>query len=223
MVELDAAKGGQPVHRRGGVFADNDEIKVADGLLAASVASGGNDLLNRPATFHVGNDFLHKLIRLDPKDSLPGLGGDFQPLQDSRLGFLPEALEALNLVRLAGIAELLQRGDFQIVIELCGPLWPEAGHAENRQHALRDFAVQIFEHWQRAGLHEHGCLFGQVLADALDVHQRAVGIGHDVGHRFRQFRDCSGGVAIRAHAKGVRPLKLQEVGDLLESGGNFVV
>ena len=151
MIEATPAKAASRSIAAATSVADDDKIEVADGLLAASIAAGGNDLLDGPTTLHVANDFMHKLVGLDPKDSLPGLGGDFQPLQDGRLGLLPEAFEALNLVRLAGFAELVESGDFQIVIELCGPLWSEAGHAEDRQHALRDFAVQIFEHRQRAG------------------------------------------------------------------------
>ena len=219
----DAGEGRQSVHRRGDVCADDDKIEIADGLLAASITAGGNDLLDSPTTLHVANDFMHEFVGLDPKDSLPGFGGDFQPLQDGRLGLLPKTFEALNLVRLAGFAELVESGDFQIAIELCGPFRSEAGHAEDRQHALRGFRGANLRASAASRSDERCRLLGQILADALDVRERSVGIGHDVGHRFRQFRDCPGGVAIRAHAKGVRPLKLQQVGDFLENGGDFVV
>ena len=50
-----------------------------------------------------------------------------------------------------------------------------------------------------------------------------LGIGHDLGHRLGQVVDRAGGVAIGPHAERVRALELQQVGDLLENGGDFGV
>ena len=117
----------------------------------------------------MGEDFLHVLVGLDPEDPPLGLGGDVEPLQDGRLRLGPEAFEFLHLVRLAGLAQFVERGDVQLVIELGRPLRPQAGHAEDRQHALGNLAEQLFEHRQRAGFDQRGDLLGQILADALDV------------------------------------------------------
>ena len=49
------------------------------------------------------------------------------------------------------------------------------------------------------------------------------GIGRDVGQRFRQIANPPRRVAIRPHAERVGVLKLQQVGDLVERGGNVAV
>ena len=88
----DAAERRQAVHRRRDVAGDDEKIEVADGFLAAAIAAGGDDLLDGLAALHVGEDFLHVLVGLDPEDSLLGLGGDVQPLQNGRLRLGPKAL-----------------------------------------------------------------------------------------------------------------------------------
>ena len=57
---------------------------------------------------------------------------------------------------------------------------------------------------------------------SMSVSER-FGIGHDVGRRLGQVVDRPGGVAIGPDAERVGPLELQQVGDLLENGGDFVV
>ena len=135
----------------------------------------------------------------------------------------PKPLSVPDLVRLAGRAQVVQRGDVQLVVELCRPLGPQARHAEDRQHAFGNLGQQLFEHRQRAGLDQRGHFLGQVLADALDVGQRPLGIGHDVGRRFGKIVDRPRRVAIGADAERIGALELQQVGNLLENGGDFVV
>ena len=161
------------------------------------------------------------LVGLGPEDPPLGLGGDVEPLQNGRLRLRAKALELLDLVRLAGRAKFVERGDLQLVVELGRPLRPQARHAEDGQHAFGNLGQQLVEHRQRAGLDQRGDLLGQILADALDVGQRPLGIGHDVGRRFGQIVDRPRGVAIGPDAERIRPLKLQQVGNLLENGGDF--
>ncbi len=91
------------------------------------------------------------------------------------------------------------------------------------KHALGNLGQELIEHRQRAGIDQGGHFLGQVLADALDFGQRALGIGHDVGGRFGQIMDGPGRVAIGADPKRVGALELQKVGDVFEDGGDFVV
>ena len=211
------------IHHGVDVAGDHQEIQIADGLPAASIAAGGGDLLHGFAGVHVRQDFLHVLVGLDPQDPPLGLGGDVEPFQNGRLGLGAEAFEVLDPMCLAGRAEVLQRGDLQLVVQLGRPLGPQAGHAKDGQHALGNLGQQFFEHRQRAGFHQRGHFLRQVLADAFDIGKRPLGIGHDVGRRFRQVVDRPRGVAIGADSERIGPLELQQVGDVLENGGDFVI
>ena len=135
----------------------------------------------------------------------------------------PKPLSSWTLCDSAGRAEIVEGGDLQFVIELRRPFWAQAGHAEDRQHALGNLGQEFFEHRQRAGLDQRGHLFREVLADPLDIRQRAVRIADNVGGRLGQVVDRTGGVAIGPDAERVGPLELQQVGDLLEDGGDFVI
>ncbi len=65
--------------------------------------------------------------------------------------------------------------------------------------------------------------FGQVFADARQIGQFAIGIGGDFFQRLVQIVNRAGGVLIGAHAEGIGRLEFQDVGDELESGGDFGV
>ena len=114
-------------------------------------------------------------------------------------------------------------GDFQFVKQNRRPLGSQARHAEYGQHAFGNFGQKFFEHGQRAGLHQSGDFFGQILADALDIGKRAIRIGHDIGRRFGQIVNRARGVAIGPDPKRIRALELQQIGDMLENGGYFTL
>ncbi len=137
--------------------------------------------------------------------------------------FSPKPFRSRILCAWQACAELVERGDVQLMEELRGPFRSQARHAEDGQHAFGHLGQQFLEHGQRAGRDQRGDFFGQVLADPLEPIERLLGISHDVGDRLGQVVDGPGGVAIGADPERVRPLKLQQVGDLFKDGGDFVV
>ena len=158
-----------------------------------------------------------------PQDAALGFGGDTQTFENRGFHFGAEAFEFLHLVRLAGGAQVVERGDVQLVVELRGPFGPQTGHAKDGQNALGHFRQQLVEHRQRAGLQERDDLLRQVLADAFDRGERSIRVGHDIGHRLRLIVNRPRRVAVSAHAKRIRVLKLEQISDLLEDSGNFVI
>ena len=153
MIEATAAVVGQVVHHGVDVAGDDQEIQVADGFLAAAIAAGGGDLLDGLAAVACG-----------PRISWTCWSASIQRIRCSASAAMsspcrmaasilaPKPLSSLDLVRLAGRAEFVERGDVQFVIELAARFGPRPGHAEDRQHAFGNLGQQFFEHRQRAGL-----------------------------------------------------------------------
>ena len=173
----------------GDLAGDDQEIQVADRLLAPPVAAGGGDLFDRRAWPHVLQDFPHVLVGFDPEDPLLRFGGDVEALQNGRLHLGAEALEALDAMILAGGAQFVERGDMELVVELRRPLRPQPRHAQDRHHALRHHGAELFEHRQRARFDQGGHLLGQVLADAFNLRERTARIAHDHRGRLGQVVD----------------------------------
>ncbi len=77
------------------------------------------------------------------------------------------------------------------------------------------FNAPIFEKLQQIGLH--------APANAL-YFEKLLRLLNQVGHLLRQRLNGRCGVAIRAHAKRILPVDLQQIGRLVEkSGDGFVV
>ena len=86
---------------------------------------------------------------------------------------------------------------------------------------MRDFRLKLLEQGDLARGHVGFDLVGDVLADAGDRGQLAIGVADDGGRRLREVVDRSGGVAIRSHAEDVRALKLQQIRKLVQRGGDL--
>ena len=77
------------------------------------------------------------------------------------------------------------------------------------------FNAAIFKKLQQIGLH--------AFADALNF-EKFFRLRDQVGHLLRQRLNGFRGVAIRAHAKRVLPVDLQQIGSFVEeSGDGFIV
>ena len=63
----------------------------------------------------------------------------------------------------------------------------------------------------------------QILPDAGEFQEGALGIAGDIGNRFGQIADHPGGVAIGPHPKRICPLDLQDVGIFIEQPGHIEV
>ncbi len=100
---------------------------------------------------------------------------------------------------------------------------PSARNAQQRQHAGGNCRSQLFEHRELAGVDQLGDFLGQVLADAFDLGRSRLGSASDVGERLGKSLSLRARVAIRAHAERIGVLKLQQVGDFVERGGNVAV
>ncbi len=124
---------------------------------------------------------------------------------------------------LAGLAKLVERGHLELVEEHGGPLRPQArARAGSPGPHSGTCGAEFFEHRQLAGGCQRGDLLGQVLADALDVGQfRAAGRPRSRPTGSGRSRIVAGRVAIGPDAERVGPLEFQEVGDLVEGGGDF--
>ncbi len=90
---------------------------------------------------HVGEQLLDDLVGLGPVHPLVGLRGQVDAGQDLLLRLLAEAFERLHLVGFAGGAQLVERGDAQLLVQRGRLLRPQAGDADHRQHAAAESAA----------------------------------------------------------------------------------
>ena len=218
VVELD-----EPIHHLGRIVGDGQEVEIADRLLATAEATGDFQSLDGRALLQMGRDGKHVPLGRGPKHAPFGLGGQRKSVENDRFGLRAESLECMNAARFTCLAQLVQRGDVQLAIDHGRPFWTQPWHAEDGQDALGNLGEQLIEHRQRAGLDERNDFGRQILADPLDLANRTLGIGHDIGRRLGQIGERSRRIAIRPNPKRIGSLKLEQVGDLLENGGEVGV
>ena len=100
---------------------------------------------------------------------------EVDPFQDLGLRLGPEPLEAGDPARLAGLAEVGQALDFQVVVEQLDLLRPEPGDAEQRDEAGGRRPLQFLEGGQLPGGRELGDLGQHRRPDPGDLGEAAVG------------------------------------------------
>lgn len=201
---LDLRVGDEFFHQRRGVALQaGQDVDVADRLLAAPQAAGDRGADHLGVLFDEGQE----LGRLPPGDveeeAARGLLQHLDALEDVLLGLGAEALQVQQAVLLAGVLELAQVVQVELLVEDLGLLGAEAGDLQELEDARRDRAAQLQQIGALPLLHHLGDFFREARADALDILDLAG--GDQVGWVLGQTLQDAGGVLVGADLEGVSP------------------
>ncbi len=119
------------------------------------------------------------------------------------------------------LPKLVERGDAKLLVESHGGLRSDARDAEHIEKDRRGVRAQFLEIAHRALFDEPIDLRGEVLADAGEIRERA--LGRHVLDRTRQPLDRPRAAAVCVDAEDVLAPKLEDVGDFVEEGGDLLI
>src|SRR5205823_3729490 len=145
--------------------------------------------------------------------------GKADPLQNSLLSLFAKTLELLNLQRFASRFEIFQCFDPQLLVKQSGFFRTYARNSEESQNAFRHLRFELLQHRQRAGRGERHNLGRQIVADAGDFLQSLFAFRDEADERLVIIAHRASAVAIRADAKWIGPLEVENVTDQVESVG----
>src|SRR2546427_7955917 len=135
--------------------------------------------------------------------------------QDLLLRLLAEPLETHQAVLDAGILQLADRADAELVVDRLQLLRPQPGNRRHVQQAGRESGLQLLIYGgppRRDELRDRAL---QGLADPLDIAQDP--LLHQNRRLFRETLDHSRSRCIRLDLERILPFQLQEKGDLLKN------
>ena len=207
--------GGEPGHHRVGRLRRHEDVEVADGVAHPPVAAGDLDPVDAAHGAQVVGE-RPRVLRRDGELEAPRLRQlPLHRIGDLRLARRPEPLQLADAALLGRPEQLRQRLDLEIAIERLDALRPEPGHAQELGHAGRQLLAQALE--QLAG---PGPAISPILAVRSSPIPGSLGSGLPPPiappRSSDQVLDRPRRVAIGAHAKRVRLLDLEEIGDLVE-------
>ena len=211
----------QVVHHGRGVGTVDDEVEVAHSLPPAPPATGPLHLPHGRALPHPGEERLHDRVGLVPEQAgMFGVLGEGDVVEDRGLRLGAESLHLLHPAVAAGLLQCVERIDPQLIDEQLHLLGAKPGHTHQLEHDGRHLSLELREQGQLASVEQGLDLAREVGADALEIGEGSSRIGPHRRQRLHHAADHPGGVAVGPHAKHVAPLKLQEVGDVVEDGGD---
>ena len=214
--------GDEPLHHVGALAGGDENVQVADGLLAPPIAARDHGLLHAFAAFQVLEQWLGEVFRSVEPEPLLDLPFVLELADELELGL---GAEAGKPVQLAGGRGLLQVGDgvdLELVEEDLGALGTDAGYGGQLDEAGRRAALHLLEQRQPFRLHELRDLGGEVLADAWQLGE-VLALCEHVGNAVRQVADRARGVTIGAHAERVGTFDLEKIGKVVEGAGDLRV
>jgi len=118
--------------------------------------------------------------------------------------------------------ELFPAGDAQGRVQRAHALRTEPGDRQQLDQAARRVARELVDQREAAGAGDLGDLAGQVAADVREGGQVLARV-QELVHGARQPAHAQRSSAVGAHAEGIRLLELEQVGRLLEDGGDLRV
>ena len=145
-----------------------------------------------------------------------------QALEDVLLGLLAHPFEVADLAGLGGRLQLLQVLDLHLLVEDLDAFGAQALDAQEVRQVRRQLLTQVLQRAAGAGLQDFVDLLGQALADAGEFLKVLAG-GRQVGQALGHVAHGPRCVTVGADAEGVLALDFQDVGDLVEDGGDLAV
>ena len=207
-------------HPRRIVTIDHD-VDVPHGLSAPPPAARPLHPPHGRAVPHPGEQWPYDRIGLRPQQPVVlGALGEADVLQDRSLRLGAEALHLANPPVPAGLLQGVERVDAQLAHEGLHLLGTQPRHPHELEDDGWNLPLQFVEQRQAAGVEQRADLGGEVCAHALDVGERAGRISPHGGQRLHHRTDGAGRVAVGPHAKDVASLILDQVGDVVEDGGD---
>ena len=137
------------------------------------------------------------------------------------LGLLPEAGHVLEAALLRRGAQVVERGDAELLVEQPRALGPEPGNPRDRDEAGRYALLELVGGGNRARLEQRIDLLGDRLADARQLVRAA--IARHLRDRHAGLPDRLRGVAVGHHAIHDGSVELVQAGELLEGLGYLSV
>ena len=191
--DVELGEGGQQRRRVGG---GGDDVEVLDGVGQAPRRAGELDAVGGRVRAQRLDDPVADLQRLVEQHARLRRLADAgrERLEHGLLELRPEAAHVAQLLGLGGRAQALERVDAELVVELAGALGAEAGQARQVDEAGREFAAQLLDGRDRAGVEQRLDLLLERAADAGQLGDLALARhGRD---RARRLAHRLGGVAV---------------------------
>ncbi len=206
----------------GAVARTDDDVEIADRLLAPAQASGqlpALDALDAVQMAPEGFRMLRGRLQRQPV-RVRGLLGD--AAQDVLLRARAEVRHLAHTALLAGFTQLVEAVDAERVVELLGLACAEAPDAHDLGQPARRARAQLVETLTVPVREQRLDILGDALPDVRQLGE-VLAFGYEVGEARRILGDRARGVLIRAHAELVAALDIEQVRDLGELPGELVV
>ncbi len=217
----DVGQADEGLHHGGGISGGSQQVDIADGGTHAAQAAGGfngfdagHEAQDREGLLGEGPGFAERRA--------PGAAGErLDASQDAGFGFGAHAGQVLELASPGGGFQPGQVGDAQLLPEQGHFLGTQIGHLQDVSQGGGHFGFELVKEFQAAGGEQLADLLGDGFTDAGDLGQLAVlpkGAGVDA-----QVLQAVGGFAVGEDLVDQLAFDLEQVGDLLEDGGQLVV
>ncbi len=163
------------------------------------------------AFFRSSKKRAHDLFGHRPFEPFRAALGDLglaDPLENRLFRFFTEAGELANLPSGGGLLQVLERGDFELLVEERDFLRPEAPHPHQSAQACGQLLLHLLEDRQLLRGDDRPDLVREVFADAGDAFQ-ALLLGGEIGDAPGQAGDRPGGVPVGPDTERVLALDLE--------------
>ncbi len=212
----------EALHHRAVRRCSDQDIQVADGFAHAPEAAGHDHLLHAGNRLQKGAQRLGILRRGGELEAAALAGMGLHRLQNVLLGFFAEAVQRADAAILRGALQLLDGLHVKVVVQHLDALGPQPGYLQQFGDGRRQFLAQAIQQAAMSGADDLGDLAGEIATDAGQAGQVVAAL-HQHARLLRQVTHDARGIAIGTDAKRVRPLDLQQVGDLFEYSGDVGV
>ena len=213
----DAWKFGEAIHDFGGGLANDEHIQVANGLFAASVASGEIESLDGLALGEVSCESLGESIGIIDAQAFGGLGDDIDILQNALLGFGSEPFKVRDATLQAGLFQGSKVHHTEFLVEFHGFLGAQAGDFHHIAERCRNFLAEFFQGWDRTGLYSDFGFLCERRADAIDRGE-VKALGDEFLDALRESLDGRSAAAIGSNSECVFAREFEQIRQLLEEG-----
>jgi hypothetical protein len=198
----DAWKFGEAIHDFGGGLANDEDIQIANGFFAASVASGEIESLDGLALGEVSFESLGETIGIIDPQAFGGLGDDIDILQNALLGFGSEPFKIRDATLQTGLFQGSKVHHTEFLVEFHGFLGSEAWDFHHIAERCWDFLAEFFQGWDRTGLDSDFGFLGERRADAIDRGE-VKALGDEFLGALRESLDGRRAAAIGSYSEGV--------------------
>jgi hypothetical protein len=218
---------GQPQQRRlqlvGGhpCLGDGQDVDVFQNAFAPPQAARPVQAPEEPPGLQPGDRLRGDGFRFRVQEQAPEAFLEIDGLEDLLLRLDPEALQGQQAVLAAGILQLAQAGDAQLLPELAHPLGPQPGQLQDLLQARREGGLQGLQRRGFPRAHQLPDHLGDGGADAMDPGQSILG-----GQGLQAFRVAfhDTGRALEGQGLvGILPLQLAVHRDAGEDRGDLLV